>query len=42
MKAVVFRGVGDIRVEDVSEPKIQASSDAIVFASGWYRARHTG
>jgi threonine dehydrogenase-like Zn-dependent dehydrogenase len=30
MKAVVFRGVGDIRVEDVSEPKIQAPTDAIV------------
>lgn len=30
MRAVVFRGVGDIRVEDVPEPKIQASTDAIV------------
>lgn len=30
MKAVVFHGVGDIRLEDVPEPKIQASTDAIV------------
>jgi threonine dehydrogenase-like Zn-dependent dehydrogenase len=30
MKAVVFCGVGDIRGEDVSEPKIQAPTDAIV------------
>jgi len=30
MKAVVFRGIGDIRVEDVPDPKIQAPTDAIV------------
>lgn len=30
MKAVVFRGVGDIRVEDVPEPQIQEPTDAIV------------
>src|SRR3989440_11948139 len=30
MKAVVFHGVGDIRVEDVGEPKIQQPTDAIV------------
>jgi len=30
MKAVVFHGVGDIRVDDVPEPKIQAPTDAIV------------
>lgn len=30
MKAVVFRGVGDIRVEDVPEPKIEKPTDAIV------------
>jgi len=30
MKAVVFHGVGDIRLEDVPEPKIQAPTDAIV------------
>src|SRR3954451_11669667 len=30
MKAVVFRGVGDIRLEDVAEPRIQKPSDAIV------------
>lgn len=30
MKAVVFHGVGDIRLEDVSEPKIQDPTDAIV------------
>jgi len=30
MKAVVFHGVGDIRVDDVPEPEIQHSEDAIV------------
>ncbi|WP_433221158.1 zinc-dependent alcohol dehydrogenase [Dactylosporangium sp. CS-047395] len=30
MKAVVWHGVGDIRLEDVAEPKIQAPTDAIV------------
>ncbi len=30
MKAVVFRGVGDIRLEDVPEPKIKDPTDAIV------------
>ena len=30
MKAVVFHGVGDIRLEDVPEPKIQHPQDAIV------------
>ena len=30
MKAVVFRGIGDIRLEDVKEPKIQKPTDAIV------------
>jgi threonine dehydrogenase-like Zn-dependent dehydrogenase len=30
MKAVVFHGVGDIRVDDVSEPKIKEPTDAIV------------
>ena len=30
MKAVVFYGIGDIRLEDVPEPKIQEPSDAIV------------
>jgi threonine dehydrogenase-like Zn-dependent dehydrogenase len=30
MKAVVFHGVGDIRLDDVSEPKIQEPTDAIV------------
>lgn len=30
MKAVVFRGIGDIRVEDVPEPKLQHPTDAIV------------
>ncbi|HEV2987782.1 MAG TPA: zinc-dependent alcohol dehydrogenase [Candidatus Angelobacter sp.] len=30
MKAVVFRGIGDIRLEDVPEPKIQKPNDAIV------------
>jgi threonine dehydrogenase-like Zn-dependent dehydrogenase len=30
MKAVVWHGVGDIRLEEVPEPKIQAPTDAIV------------
>jgi threonine dehydrogenase-like Zn-dependent dehydrogenase len=30
MKAVVYRGVGDIRLENVAEPKIQKPNDAIV------------
>src|SRR5438270_9636863 len=30
MKAVVFRGVGDIRLEDVPKPKIQKPNDAVV------------
>jgi threonine dehydrogenase-like Zn-dependent dehydrogenase len=30
MKAVVFHGVGDIRVDDVPEPKIKEPTDAIV------------
>ncbi len=34
MKAVVFHGVGDIRLEDVSEPQIQDSFDAIVSITG--------
>ena len=30
MKAVVFHGLGDIRLEDVADPKIQEPTDAIV------------
>jgi threonine dehydrogenase-like Zn-dependent dehydrogenase len=30
MKAVVFRGIGDVRLESVPEPKIQKPNDAIV------------
>jgi threonine dehydrogenase-like Zn-dependent dehydrogenase len=30
MRAVVYHGVGDIRLEDVREPKIRESTDAIV------------
>jgi threonine dehydrogenase-like Zn-dependent dehydrogenase len=30
MKAVVFHGIGDIRLEDVPEPSIQEPNDAIV------------
>lgn len=30
MKAVVFHGVGDVRIDDVPNPKIQDPSDAIV------------
>ena len=30
MKAVVFHGVGDIRLDDVPEPKIEQPTDAIV------------
>jgi threonine dehydrogenase-like Zn-dependent dehydrogenase len=30
MKAVVFHGIGDIRLDDMPEPKIEAPTDAIV------------
>jgi threonine dehydrogenase-like Zn-dependent dehydrogenase len=30
MKAVIFHGVGDIRLEEMPEPKLQAPTDAIV------------
>ncbi len=30
MKAVVFHGIGDIRLENVSEPRIQQPTDAVV------------
>ena len=30
MKAVVFHGIGDIRLEDVSEPRIEDPTDAVV------------
>src|SRR5438477_11932564 len=30
MKAVVFHGIGDIRLEDVKEPKLKEPTDAIV------------
>ncbi len=30
MKAVVFHGVGDIRLDDVPDPKIQEPTDAII------------
>jgi threonine dehydrogenase-like Zn-dependent dehydrogenase len=30
VKAVVFHGVGDIRLDDVEEPKIQEPTDAII------------
>src|SRR5436305_3178365 len=30
MKAVVFHGIGDIRLDDVKDPKIQDDTDAIV------------
>ncbi len=30
MKAVVFHGVGDVRLDEVAEPKIEAPTDAIV------------
>jgi len=30
MRAVVFHGVGDIRIDDVAEPKLQSDTDVIV------------
>ena len=30
MKAVVFHGIGDIRLDEVREPKLKDSTDAIV------------
>ena len=34
MNAVVFHGVGDIRLEKVPEPQLQSSTDAIVRITG--------
>lgn len=33
MKAVVFHGIGDIRLDDVADPHIEAPTDAIVRVS---------
>ena len=30
MKAIVYRGVGDVRLEEVPEPAIESPSDAVV------------
>lgn len=30
MKAVIFHGIGDIRLEDVPEPVIERPTDAII------------
>jgi hypothetical protein len=30
MKAVVFYGVGDIRIDEIDEPKLSAPTDALV------------
>jgi threonine dehydrogenase-like Zn-dependent dehydrogenase len=30
MKAVVFHGIGDIRLDEVDDPKIKKSDDAII------------
>ena len=30
MKAAVFHGIGDIRLDEVKEPKIKEQNDAIV------------
>lgn len=30
MKAIVFHGIGDIRIDDVAEPEIRERTDAIV------------
>ncbi len=44
MKAVVFHGIGDIRLDDVPEPKIQESMDAPRASDCqcylWYRSAH--
>ncbi|MGH7098865.1 MAG: hypothetical protein ACREE4_14550 [Stellaceae bacterium] len=34
MKAVVFQGIGDIRLEDAAEPRIEQPTDAIVTIRG--------
>jgi len=46
MKAVVFHGIGDIRLEDVPEPTLREPTDAICgtnlhFVRGTYRAFDT-
>ena len=30
MRAIVFHGIGDIRLDDVTEPRIESPTDAIV------------
>ncbi len=35
MKAVVYHDIGDIRLEDVPEPKIQDSNDALAQLVSW-------
>ena len=30
MKAVVFHDIGDIRLDDVAEPQVLASTDAVI------------
>src|SRR5216683_1490148 len=40
MKAVVFHDVGDIRLEDVPEPKLQEPTDAIVRRHLRHRSAH--
>lgn len=39
MKAVVFHGIGDIRVEDVPDHRIENNTDAIPSASSHGRSR---
>jgi threonine dehydrogenase-like Zn-dependent dehydrogenase len=40
MKAIVFHGVGDIRLDDVKEPKIKNRYDAIVRLTARRHLRH--
>jgi threonine dehydrogenase-like Zn-dependent dehydrogenase len=45
MKAVVFHGLGDIRLDNVPEPKIKDANDAIVSLTAsaiQASARHSG
>jgi hypothetical protein len=37
MKAVVWQGIGDIRLEDVAEPKIEAYSKFDQHGAGWIK-----
>ena len=42
MKAVVWQGIGDVRMDDVPDPKILEPSDAIIRITSIARETETG